>query len=197
MFAESNIVRPASRQMSTRRLAPSTLLAPHALKNSLLPPPNVPVPRLSTGTFSPDAPSCLCSITRLGAGSWELGVDLCLFVYGDRLVFRLEIRHLRFEHLCPGSGRHAVREIDRWQEHRGEETSARDDGAGDEHAMKCGSKLIAHGSGERDRSGRQRAFSTAGKRKSRKATGQDRTHRRYTERCTDAARELIQRCGEA
>ena len=34
--------------------------APQALKKSL-PPPNVPVPRLSAGTMNPDAPSCLYS----------------------------------------------------------------------------------------------------------------------------------------
>src|SRR6187401_3380774 len=48
---------PASRQMSTRRVAPSACVEPHALKKSL-PPPNVAVPRLRTGTFSPDPPSC-------------------------------------------------------------------------------------------------------------------------------------------
>src|SRR6185503_5421979 len=98
MFDESNIVRPASRQISTSRVAPSALFAPHALKNSLLPPPNVPVPRLRTGTMSPEAPSCLCSISVLEVGSWMLGVVDVLLVYGDGLVFGLEVRHLRFEH---------------------------------------------------------------------------------------------------
>src|SRR5678816_2270475 len=112
MFAESNIVSPASRQMSTSRVAPSALFAPQALKNSLLPPPNVPVPRLRTGTISPEAPNCRCSIRRfpipnfqfpiprnsqlgLEVGSWKSGVDAVLFVDRDRLVFGLEIRHLR------------------------------------------------------------------------------------------------------
>src|SRR4051812_46205667 len=56
---------PASRQTSTRRVASATSLAPRALKNSL-PPPNVPVPRLSTGTLKPEPPSCLyCMTCRL------------------------------------------------------------------------------------------------------------------------------------
>src|SRR5829696_7565778 len=61
MSAESNMVNPASRQMSTSRVASVTSLAPHALKNSL-PPPNVPVPRLNTGTLKPECPSRLNSI---------------------------------------------------------------------------------------------------------------------------------------
>ena len=56
MSAESNMVRPASRQMSTSRVASATSLAPHALNNSP-PPPNVPVPKLSAGTFNPEPPS--------------------------------------------------------------------------------------------------------------------------------------------
>src|ERR1039458_1362890 len=55
--AESNIVRPASRQMSTRRVASATSVVPQALKNSS-PPPKVPVPRLSTGTLNPEPPNC-------------------------------------------------------------------------------------------------------------------------------------------
>src|SRR5215470_7827145 len=58
------MVWPASRQTSTRRVASATSLAPHALKNSL-PPPKVPVPRLSTGTLKPDPPSRLYSIRLL------------------------------------------------------------------------------------------------------------------------------------
>src|SRR6185369_10597303 len=54
------MLTPASRQMSTRRFASATSLAPQALKNSL-PPPNVPVPNVSAGTIKPDAPSCLYS----------------------------------------------------------------------------------------------------------------------------------------
>src|SRR5580698_8565348 len=52
---------PASMQMSTRRVASATSVAPQALKNSF-PPPNVPVPKLSTGTFKPDRPSVRNSI---------------------------------------------------------------------------------------------------------------------------------------
>ncbi len=55
------MVRPASRQMSTSRVASATSLAPQALKNSLAP-PNVPVPRLSTGTIRPERPSRLKSM---------------------------------------------------------------------------------------------------------------------------------------
>src|SRR5436190_9688222 len=54
------MLAPASRHTSTRRFASATSLAPQALKNSL-PPPNVPVPNVSAGTMSPDAPSCLYS----------------------------------------------------------------------------------------------------------------------------------------
>ena len=61
MSAESNMFTPASRQMSTSRVASATSVAPHALKNSLLP-PKVPVPRLSTGTLNPDPPSYRYSI---------------------------------------------------------------------------------------------------------------------------------------
>src|ERR1700749_4394275 len=56
------MLSPASRQISTSRVASATSLAPQALKNSF-PPPNVPVPKLSTGTFNPDPPSCLYSIS--------------------------------------------------------------------------------------------------------------------------------------
>src|SRR3954468_20131339 len=61
MSAESNRLSPPSRHTSTRRVASATSLAPQALKNSL-PPPKVPVPRLSTGTLNPEPPSCLYSI---------------------------------------------------------------------------------------------------------------------------------------
>src|SRR5580765_703528 len=54
--AVSNMLTPASRQMSTRRVASLTSVAPHALKNSL-PPPKVPVPKLRTGTLKPESPS--------------------------------------------------------------------------------------------------------------------------------------------
>src|SRR3954471_21072371 len=68
MSAESNMVRPASRQMSTSRVASATSLAPQALKNSS-PPPKVPVPRLSAGTLNPEPPSCLYSIGLLPSSS--------------------------------------------------------------------------------------------------------------------------------
>src|SRR5215510_5765807 len=54
--AVSNMLTPASRQMSTSRVASLTSVSPHARKKSLLP-PNVPVPKLSTGTLKPDWPS--------------------------------------------------------------------------------------------------------------------------------------------
>jgi hypothetical protein len=53
-----------SRHRSTSRVAPATSLAPQALKNSV-PPPNVPVPKQSTGTLKPDRPSCRDSIMSL------------------------------------------------------------------------------------------------------------------------------------
>src|SRR6187399_557193 len=62
--AESNILRPASRQMPTSRDAPAAPVDPHALKNSV-PPPNVPVPRLSTGTLNPELPRVLYSIATV------------------------------------------------------------------------------------------------------------------------------------
>src|SRR5579862_5997370 len=61
MSAVSKRLTPASRQMSTRRVASATSLAPQALKNSL-PPPNVPAPKLRTGTCRPERPSCLNSM---------------------------------------------------------------------------------------------------------------------------------------
>src|SRR5258706_16393244 len=59
--AVSKRFTPASRQISTRRLAPATSVLPQALKNSL-PPPKVPVPNESTGTSKPEEPSCLNSM---------------------------------------------------------------------------------------------------------------------------------------
>src|ERR1039457_4181475 len=59
--AESNMLSPASRQMSTRRVASRASVLPQALKSSPAP-PKVPVPKLSTGTFRPEPPSCLYSI---------------------------------------------------------------------------------------------------------------------------------------
>src|SRR5437764_5500607 len=64
MFALSKIVRPASRQTSTRRVASAAPTVPQCLKNSL-PPPNVPVPSVRTGTAKPDPPSCLYSMSLL------------------------------------------------------------------------------------------------------------------------------------
>src|SRR6185369_3599339 len=48
-------------QMPTMRSASSCEVSDHALKNSLLA-PNVPAPKQSSGTFSPDRPSCLNSM---------------------------------------------------------------------------------------------------------------------------------------
>src|SRR6201996_5561066 len=64
MSALSNMVTPASKQMSSRRRASATSVAPHAWKNSPLP-PNVPVPKLNTGTLKPEAPRKRCSISHL------------------------------------------------------------------------------------------------------------------------------------
>jgi hypothetical protein len=61
---DSNMLSPASRHTSTSRVAPATSLAPQALKSSVLP-PNVPVPRQSTGTAKPDLPSCRDCIMSL------------------------------------------------------------------------------------------------------------------------------------
>src|SRR5271168_718458 len=55
------MLTPASRQMSTRRVASGTPEFPQARKNSFEP-PNVPVPRLRTGTFNPERPRILNSI---------------------------------------------------------------------------------------------------------------------------------------
>src|SRR5580693_4427657 len=59
--------------MSTKRVASATSLAPQARKNSL-PPPNVPVPKLNTGTFKPDLPSCRNSMcNRCSSPGWGCG----------------------------------------------------------------------------------------------------------------------------
>ena len=55
MSALSNMVRPASRQMSTRRVASATSVLPQAPNSSPLP-PKVPVPKLRTGTLKPELP---------------------------------------------------------------------------------------------------------------------------------------------
>src|SRR5271165_3734626 len=55
------MVNPASRQMSINLVASSTPFVPHALKNSF-PPPNVPVPKVRTGTLKPEPPKNLHSM---------------------------------------------------------------------------------------------------------------------------------------
>src|ERR1700719_2072203 len=55
------MVNPASRQMSTNLVASSAPLVPNALKNSF-PPPNVPVPKVRTGTLKPEPPKNLYSM---------------------------------------------------------------------------------------------------------------------------------------
>src|SRR5580698_3214064 len=66
---------PASKQMSMRRRASATSVAPQALKNSPLP-PNVPVPKLSADTLRPEPPRSLYSMAarmlEAGAGMQEL-----------------------------------------------------------------------------------------------------------------------------
>src|SRR3954451_14839650 len=52
---------PASRQMSISRVASATSLLPQALNSSPWP-PKVPVPKVRTGTLSPEPPSCRYSI---------------------------------------------------------------------------------------------------------------------------------------
>src|SRR5581483_11054775 len=63
MSAESNMLSPASRQTSTRRVASVTSVEPHALNTSPRP-PNVPVPKQSAGTLKPDFPSCRNSMVH-------------------------------------------------------------------------------------------------------------------------------------
>src|SRR5262245_29285139 len=64
MSAVSKMLTPASRQRPTRRLASSTPVDPHALKNSF-PPQKVPVPKHSVEILSPESPSSLYSIEYL------------------------------------------------------------------------------------------------------------------------------------
>src|SRR5262245_26384644 len=61
IFAVSKRLTPASRQMSINRFASATSVLPQARKNSF-PPPKVATPKLRTGTFNPEPPSCLYSI---------------------------------------------------------------------------------------------------------------------------------------
>src|SRR5947207_2095090 len=60
MSAESNIVIPCSRQRSTMRVASAACVEPQPADPLL--PPNVPVPKLSSGTKNPERPSCRCSM---------------------------------------------------------------------------------------------------------------------------------------
>src|SRR5262250_390871 len=69
--AVSKRFTPASRQMSTSRVASATSELPHALKNSL-PPPNVPVPKERTGTSKPDEPNCLYSMGPHRTELWQV-----------------------------------------------------------------------------------------------------------------------------
>jgi hypothetical protein len=62
--------------MSTSRVASATSVAPQALKNSF-PPPNVPVPRLRTGTLNPEPPSCLNSMMDV---PWMYAVPLTIAI---------------------------------------------------------------------------------------------------------------------
>src|SRR5215217_1663238 len=86
MSAESNIVSPASRQTSTRRVASLTSLVPNPLKTGLFP-PNVPVPKVSTGTLRPDRPRVRYSIDSafilLRSAFDSLRTDLGLDLTGD------------------------------------------------------------------------------------------------------------------
>src|SRR5262245_47587395 len=81
MSAESNIVTPASRQMSTRRVASATSVEPQALKSGVVP-PKVPVPRQSAGTLKPEPPS-----RRYSIGFVTLRVlDACPGKRGDEIL---------------------------------------------------------------------------------------------------------------
>src|SRR6202035_3861263 len=87
------MVNPASRQMSTNLVASSTPFVPHALKNSF-PPPNVPVPKVRTGTLKPELPKNLYSIR--GIYRFLRGLQAC-----DRL--RSQAQALRdIQHGCSG-----------------------------------------------------------------------------------------------
>src|SRR5689334_14246674 len=77
---------PLSRHRSINRAASFTCVLPHALKKSL-PPPKVAVPKLNTGTRSPELPNCLYSITSLFIQPhWFLFEYL--FVYGAVFAMR-------------------------------------------------------------------------------------------------------------
>jgi hypothetical protein len=72
--ALSNMTTPASIATSISRLAPLASVSPQCLKNSV-PPPNVPVPRLRTGTCNPDRPSCLNSTVTPPGSSDVFGLE--------------------------------------------------------------------------------------------------------------------------
>ena len=64
---------PASRQMSTRRVASETSVRAPGFEKLSPPPPKVPVPKLKTGTFRPEPPSCLYSMVIDGFGGGRGG----------------------------------------------------------------------------------------------------------------------------
>src|SRR5471032_2455197 len=55
------MLQPISSAASTREVASATSVVPHFLKNSL-PPPNVAVPSINTGTLRPEPPRVLYSM---------------------------------------------------------------------------------------------------------------------------------------
>src|SRR5277367_657342 len=90
MSAVSNRLTPLSMQISISFFASSTPVSPQARKNSL-PPPKVPAPKLRTGTFRPEWPSCLYSICDLSmlhrGGSLRQKIP-AVGVYSDRSMRR-------------------------------------------------------------------------------------------------------------
>ncbi len=69
------MLSPASRQMSMRWVACSTLVEPQALKNSEFSVPKVPVPRVRTGTLKPELPRRRDSMFDPFGGSFEFQVS--------------------------------------------------------------------------------------------------------------------------
>ena len=63
------MVTSASKQMSTRRRASRASVVPQWL-NSGPRPPNVPAPKLSAGTFSPEAPQRAGLVESRRIGQW-------------------------------------------------------------------------------------------------------------------------------
>src|ERR1700722_20181488 len=121
------MVRPASRQISTRRVASLTSISPQALKNSFFP-PNVPVPNVRTGTLNPDLPSNrysiidrLCSIVfephtqnnRTGkCHCWLLELLACIETPLCLSRSRSQVRPVSSGHAEPGRltlGKHSLR----------------------------------------------------------------------------------------